>query len=311
MISVFQTFRKYFILPGFLLLFLPGPVMSYVLPGPHILELMTASIKKPTGLVVYQKRTVMKVQEPENLHLDIQEPEDPLVYIVEPEDPGIYIQEPEVLQIDIQETLWYSFPGNFRSESVSDAHEKISVFSDGNYLVISNGTLVAKKESPAERYTDILLFRDRVSLEQRLESSGIDVNVSSLQRYENTICYVVGDLRDKKNPASSLWVDKETFFPVRYIVRKNNWDVEIVYRNWHKVSRTWYPMEISIFLDKTPFSLINVNYFELKSNISRSLFDIDQLMTIYPESKGFQVEDEPESADDIQQSIQDFKRLYE
>jgi len=269
----------------FLLFCLSGTAGGYVLPGPHILELVTRNIVEPAGLVVSQTR--------ERLTTEIsgddrrkQERETPLDGVEEDASAGKALDSGDGDCVagliageggTASEKLWFSYPGQYRCQGKTDRGSSITVFSNQRFIRVVNGKIVARQACFADYYRDILIFRDRNGLSQRLEAVGVDINRSSLQRYNGKICYVVGSVQDKQNPMSSLWVDRDTFFPVRYVVKREKQVTEVLYSRWERVSRTWYPMEITIILDNVPFFQINVENFRLEADFSDSLFDIDTL----------------------------------
>ena len=109
----------------------------------------------------------------------------------------------------------------------------------------------------------------------------------SLQRYKDTICYVIGtppgQNQEENNESPGLWITKNTFLPVRYLVEKNGKRVEFFYKNWQKVSKTFYPMQTHIFLDNSLIVMIDVSNFDLRSGFLPVLFDIDNIINLYPE----------------------------
>lgn len=257
-----------------------------MLQGPHILDLVTRNIVEPAGLVVHQQKTVL-----ENVHSDDFSGKTPLFpgpdHTPDSQNPDVSDNTSggienssmgENAQIfNLKETLWLSYPGRMRCEAQSSRGRTLTVFSDSRFVKVKDNKIAADRPSVEEYYLDILRLRDRKALLNRLADNGVDVNTSSLQRFRDKICYVVGSICPGKEPASSLWVDKDTFFPVRYIVRTNQNLVEIIYENWHRVSRTWYPMDIKVSLNKVPCFLIDVESFRLEADFPLGFFDIDRI----------------------------------
>ncbi|MFO7750096.1 MAG: hypothetical protein R6V54_08375 [Desulfobacteraceae bacterium] len=272
---------------GLLLLFcLSGPAVAYVLPASHILELVSRNIVEPAGLVVSQTRERLipelpgddsLEQEKETL-LDGSQKDASSRKVIDSGDgkcAGLIAGEGG----SASEKLWFSYPGQYRCEGKTGRGSSITVFSNQRLIRVLDGKIVAQEACFADYYRDILLFRERSALSQRLQAVGVDMDRSSLQRYRGKICYVVGSARDKQNPESSLWVDRDTFFPVRYVVKREKQVAEVLYSRWERVSRTWYPMEITIILDNVPRFQIHVENFRLEADFSDSLFDIDRLYT--------------------------------
>ncbi|MEA1969003.1 MAG: hypothetical protein U9N77_12395, partial [Thermodesulfobacteriota bacterium] len=164
-----------------------------MLQGPHILELVTRKIVKPAGLVVYQKRELLNRRAGKDIS----------IYKAVFHDAAYSSDEDlsitEEFSVKVDEKLWFSYPGRFRCETVSGTSEGITVFANHRFVKIVQEEIVAEKESFADHYTDILLFRDRENLGLRLKTVGVDLNCSSLKRYKQKICYVVGNIKDKEN----------------------------------------------------------------------------------------------------------------
>ncbi len=273
-----------FILSFFIFFFILLPVAgrAFVPQTPHLLYLVVQKIKQPAGIQAFQTKTIVDNESAWNR------------------------------DITLKEKLVYLFPNRLRSEILSDTGTSFSVESGSGFIRVRNGTTISRKKSAIDLYTDILLYRDHESLEQQLVLSGIDTRTVTLRRYKGVICYVIGRPGEKDQPYAGLWIDKNTFFPVKYAVEQNGWMVECDYTNWHRMSRTWYPMQVDIYLDSRLFAAVKVDDIALKSGFSSSLFDIAHIERLYPEKKKepyFQ--DELEKTDELDKRIEEFKKLYE
>jgi len=133
-------------------------VNAYVLQGPHILELMTKKLGKSERLMVSQKLI-------------------------------LYDDSLEKGAVELEETLRYVFPEAFRSDILSKNVERIQVVSKGVVLTVIDGKVTAEPETRFDRYKDILLYRSRMLLEQRLSILGVDVKMSSVGRFEGKPAY--------------------------------------------------------------------------------------------------------------------------
>ncbi len=273
-----------FILSFFTFFFVLHPVAgrAFVPQTPHLLYLVEQKIKQPSGLQAVQSKTIVDKE-------------------------SAWQRD-----ISIKEKLAYLFPNRLRTEILSDTGTSFSVESGTGFIRVRNGTTISRKKSAIDLYTDILLYREHESLEQQLALSGIDTKTVTLQRYKGAICYVIGRPGEKDQPFSGLWIDKNTFFPVKYAVAQNGWMVECDYANWQKTSRTWYPMQVDIYLDSRLFAVIKVDDIALKAGFSSALFDVAHIERLYPEEKKeFNFQDEPEKTDDLDKRIEEFKKLYE
>jgi len=258
-----------------------GTGEAFVPKAPHLLHLVMEKIKQPVGIEAYQTKKILNYEDTQN-DLTV-----------------------------LEEKLIYAYPNRFRSEIISDTMTSFSVESDFKVVKVMDGVIVSHDKLLVDLYTDILLYRDYETLLDQLSLAGIDTDKVSFQRVNDTICYVIGSPLGKGKPFPGLWIEKASFLPIKYIAEKNGWIVEFFYNNWQRVSKTWYPMQVSIFLDNQLYAMIHVRSFDLKSGFSKDLFDIEHIELLYPEN-GFDPFDEnTEQVDDLDKRMEDFKKLYE
>jgi hypothetical protein len=77
----------------------------------------------------------------------------------------------ETIQLD--ESLRYVFSEAFRSDSVSDDNQRIYVFRDGQTLTVIDGVISSGAGTRFDLYKDLLLYRSREVLSERLSDLGI------------------------------------------------------------------------------------------------------------------------------------------
>ncbi|MCP3874939.1 MAG: outer membrane lipoprotein-sorting protein [Desulfobacteraceae bacterium] len=272
-------FRLVFFILFFILMSDVG--QAFVPQAPHLLYLVIEKIKQPVGIKAYQTKMVLNYEDTQTSYTEL------------------------------EETLYFRYPNQFRSEITSDSIAGFSVESDFEFIKVLDGVTVSQDKSPVDLYTDILLYRDHESLISQLIIAGIDTTKVSFQRYNDIICYVIGRSFEKNKPYAGLWIEKDTFLPKKYVVEKNGWIVEFLYSNWQRVSKTWYPMQTSIFLDNKLFAIVNVENFELTSQISPSLFDIDHIKQLYPNNNPGSFDENDKQVDELDKRIEEFKKLYE
>jgi len=261
------------------------PANAYVIPGPHLLELMIEKLGKAKGLLISQKISLSDISEGENI-------------------------------IELRENLKYSFPEKFRSDIQSENAKRIYVFSSDTTLTVINNRIISNSETRFDYYKDVFLYRSRILLQNRLSILGVDVSVSSLGRFKDKIAYVIGAEYPDEIP-SQLWLDKNTFQPIRWIIidkeNKSNRDVlEIRYGDWKRTNKAWYPMHIEFYHNDTLVREICADKIKVNPSFSEELFDIEYLKSIYL-NRGSVEQDEEDSQglSDIQKTIKEFKKLYE
>jgi outer membrane lipoprotein-sorting protein len=214
-----------------------------------------------------------------------------------------------------RETVVYRFPDAFRCDSVASSAQRIHVAASGLALTIVDQKVVAHEGNRFDRYKDLLLHRTRGILEKELPLLGVDVEVSSLGRFEDKIGYVVG-ARYPDETVSQVWVDKETFHPVRWLMvtvgSTGTADLfEVRYSQWRQTENTWYPMHIEFYQDGVLVREITVEAVSVDAPVSDTLFDIQQLQALYPAETA--EESLPPDSDPLaeeQETINKFEERY-
>ncbi len=263
----------------FILLY--GMGEAFVPQAPHLLYLVIEKIKQPVGIEAFQIKKILNYQEL---------------------DPPFF---------EFEEKLIYSYPNQFRSEIISNTTTSFSIESDFNFVKVTDGINTSENKSPVDQYNDILLYRDYETLLNQLVRSGVDTKKVVFRRYNDSICYVIGKPIENGKPFASLWIEKETLLPQKYVVEKDEWIVEFFYNNWQRVSKTWYPMQISVFLDRQLFSMIHVKSFDLKAGFSKDLFDIEHIKKVYPKNEIKPFDENERQVEELNKQIEEFKELYE
>ena len=230
------------------------PAFGYVLEGPHLLWLMTHNSGKANTLVVHQ--TLM---------------------VYDSTLPGA-IEE-------ISETLSYRFSDAFRSDSHSEKMNRIHVDTRDDTLTVYDEKVSLDDHHLFDRYKDLLLFRSRVLLQERLATLGVNVGLTSLGRFEQAPVVILGaEYPDESLP--QVWIDKQTFRPIRWLIpqtdaNENTALFEIRYLQWQQFDGLWYPMQIQCFQDRQLIREMRVQTLAANEAISDDLFDIGYLRARY------------------------------
>jgi hypothetical protein len=292
-----------------------------VLQGRHVLDLMIANIGKANSLFVSQKLIFFRVNpiddsvplaafdnaDLSNESLDSPNPQ-----------PGDGIDENYGMQetLELEESLRFVFSQAFRSDAKSPDSERIHVFNRKKSLTIIDGYIVPYAENRFNFFKDLLLYRSRDELAQRLLELGVDVFVSSLGRFEDRIAFVIGANYPDES-VSQIWIDQETFLPIRWIIKDpletEDSDVfEIRYVLWWKVGKTRYPSRVEFYQDGNLVRMSEAKNFEEDATFSKTLFDIEKLKLAYPLASPQPVSSSAdEEPSEVQRTIEEFKRIFE
>ncbi len=142
---------------------------------------------------------------------------------------------------------------------------------------------------------------------------GIDTGVSSLGRFNETIALIIGAHYPDES-VSQVWVDKATFRPLRWIFKTDEAlvrEFEIRYLQWQAIGDDWYPWKVEFYENQMLVRQIAVERVAPEQTIGREMFDIATLKQQFVGTKSSQeTEDEP-SANEIQDTIDSFKKRFE
>ena len=267
----------------YLTLLLPmTPAGAYVLKGGHILQLMAASLGKSKHLAIDQRLVVF----------------DPLA---------------ENGRIILPETLHYSFPAKFRSDISAESIQRIHIERRQAALTVTDRRITSEAGNRFDRYKDLLLLRSRSRLEQRLGAMGIDTGISSVGRFNETIALIVG-ARYPDESLSQVWVDKATFRPLRWIIKTDEplvREFEIRYLQWQAIGADWYPWKVEFYENQMLVRQMTVEQVEVKQNIAREMYDIAALKQKFAGATGPRVAGDETPVDEVQDTIDSFKKRFE
>jgi hypothetical protein len=296
-------------------------VRAYVLQGPHILQLMTEKMGQAKSLFVSQKVIFYNLQARRELpdeNVSSEALKDaaslPDFQQAKPANSENSPAPPAVVQLD--ESLRYVFSEAFRSDIVSDENQRVYVFRDGQTLTVIDGIISGVGETRFDLYKDLLLYRSREKLCERLLQLGIDVAVSSLGKFEGHLAFVVGaEYPDETRP--QVWIEMKTFQPLRMLIPSSGSSgsaglLEIRYSRWQEISKIWYPMRIEFMQDGKIVRTIEVNDYRIDPHFAKDVFDIARLKLEYRQSTA--APDRPaenEGLSEVQKTIEEFKKIFE
>jgi len=299
-----------------------SPIQAYVLQGRHVLDLMIAKLGVAETLLVSQKLFFYRVAAPAEPSTSAtgDAPQTPAnkggIAMAAAMDLKTKQNVFAAQTIELEESLRFVFSHSFRSDARSQNSERIYIFSGGRTLTIIDGNIVPHAENRFDLYKDILLYRSRPALADRLMELGVDVSISSLGRFEDKIAYVIGaDYPDES--VNQLWVDKETLLPLRLIIKGVNGDadsdtVEVRYLTWWSIGETRYPSKVEFYQDDNLVRVNQARNFEENAKFSKELFDIDHLETVYPRTASLPITPgASEEPSEVQKTIEEFKRIFE
>jgi hypothetical protein len=298
-------------------------VHAYVLQGRHVLDLMIEKLGVAETLFVSQRLIFYRIASSADTSASAMG-DTPQTTATNTGDDAVAAAKDiktneKVLvreTIELEESLRFVFSDAFRSDAKSQNSERIYIFSHGRTLTIIDGNIVPDAANRFDIYKDILLYRSRKAIADRLLDLGVDVSISSLGRFEDKIAYVLGaDYPDES--VNQLWVDKDTLLPLRLIIKGVSGDadsdtVEMRYLTWWSIGETRYPSRIEFYQGD---SLVRVNQarnFEENATFSKELFDIEHLKMVYPRTLSFPIAPgASEEPSEVQNTIEEFKRIFE
>ncbi|MBW2107241.1 MAG: hypothetical protein JRI36_01065 [Deltaproteobacteria bacterium] len=256
---------------------------AYVLPASQILKRMAKQLGPARTLTVFQKTVLY--------------------------DPGL----DEGMQ-ELEETLYYQYPGRFRSEmNRSQLSRVLQVVNMDESVTVVGDRVVRERQVPFDHFKDVLLYKDVDLLMDGLYRLGIDLETVSLGRFKQRIAYVIG-ARYPDDSRPQLWVDKERFIPIRLVLDGNGQGTtrEIEYEGFAGLDdKNRYPSRI-LFLDHGRLVRMCVlEAFEINSFVSDALFDVATIKMRYEPEPSALPREKGSELDEVKKSIRDFRRIFE
>jgi hypothetical protein len=319
-------FKKRFVIPSLVVIFVVfvTPIYAYVLQGPHVLDLMIENLGKAKSLFVSHKIIFYRsgfVDDSEQLSpgSESKQPSDTVDAAggARRTEDHYADEMAEVSEtMELEGSLRYIFSQAFRSDARSNDSERIFIFSEGKTLTLIDGNSAPEATNRFDLYKDLLFYRSREELIERLIKLGVDVSISSLGRFEGKIAFVIGAEYPDES-VSQVWIDQNTFLPLRWIIKGadpagDSDTLEIRYLIWWKIDKIRYPSRIEFYQDG---NLVRVNQainLEENATFSDELFDIDYLRTVSPRAPAQPiVPGEPEEPSEVEKTIEEFRRIFE
>lgn len=273
---------------------------AFVLPAEQILGFMIKSLGQPRRLLVNQSVVLYP---------------DALVQYNE--------KKVEKSPIILEGTLSFRFPERFCEEISSAQGKRIFVVSPAGVVKIAQNQILAEAEDQYDLYKDLLLYRNPDLLMSRLALCGVDTDVTSLGRWQGKIMYVIG-AQYPDETAPQVWIDKEDFLPVRFIITRSvpgatSEGLEIRYQDWQglltkkdKNPRHRYPGVIVFLQNGKVISERVMDKFAINPSFSANLFDVVGLKATC-EPSPFLMEERVLDLDmeDVKKAVRDFSRVID
>ncbi len=257
---------------------------TYILEGPHILELTAEAMGRITAIRMTQKRLV-------------------------------YGEAPDAPPTQYDETAIYIMPERFRSDIVSDRIQRTYlVFADSS-LLVTDGRITEGK-SPLDVYQQLLRSRSRWRLMRTVNLLGVETAISSLGRVADNPVFIIGAHYPDES-VCQLAIDKETFLPIRLLLVDPNAGamqkrLEMLFLDWKKVQEGMFPYKIMFTVDDHLTQTIEVTNVETNPPIPEDLMDPEALRaSVAAQSVGSAGQKKEETVNEIQKAVHDFQKKFE
>ncbi len=245
-----------FLLATGLLLLVPPLSRAYVLPGRQVLALMAEKHAVPQALEVRQVVSQLPLDGAPRL------------------------------ATTLRETLNYNYPDRFRADTMGEDYQRISILTPHDRLVVVNGQIQTGPPERFEAYTQILLNHTRAAMADYLLKMGVDLDLTSLGRFEEDYCFVIGASYPDQRPAQ-IWIEKDTFRPLRLMLppsalNPQDGPLEIRFLDWGQIEGAVYPMRIQIYRKHQLFREMRVENLRVDPVQNPLLFDTVGLRATLP-----------------------------
>lgn len=232
----------------------------------------------------------------------------------------LYDSKLEGGSLELEEKVFYKEPDLFRSELRSKDTEKLHVASGEEALVIIDGRIVSEYESGFDHYKDLLALKDRMNLQKRLKNMGMNTSATRLERFNGRIVYVIGDSPEPFGELRpQLYIDKETFLPVKWIIRgtvirgEKTDPMAVLYFDWKKEKRIFIPGRMEFYRNDILVREVRVKGVDFKSPVGAEIFNLEALKAEYSRKKEIPGGDDKPAAgqDPNREAIEKLGRIIE
>ncbi len=260
---------------------------GYVLPGPFLVDKLSRSMGTARTLLVNQRQVLFGLSE------DGQGQE-------------------------IPETLRYRFPLSLRSDVTTAVAQRVFIQQGSRRVTILDGRVVDDADNQLDLYRELLLGRSRTLFRNRLLAAGVDISVSSLGHDGPVVVFVLGaSFPDTTLP--QLWIDKERFLPLRWILyppaaaSSGVQQIEFRFQKWQQLAEgLWYPMRVECYQNQILVRQITVIDTRVNEHFEEALFSMEHFQPPAPRplEKPAARNPSPE-IEEVQKTIEDFKKIYQ
>ena len=214
---------------------------------------------------------------------------------------------------DIRETARYRFPEQFKSEIRAAAFHRLHVVSGNRSITILDKQITSRQPSRFDQYKDLLLYRSRSLMTERLTYHGVDTLVTSVGRFNDTLAIVIGArYPDESKP--QVWLTKDSFLPIRWIVRpddESDIPFEIHYSGWQKVGKQYFPRKIEFYENYVLAREIIVEQVDVTAVVEEREFSIDYYLKHYGTPDTTSPVEGESGPSEIDKTIDDFRKRFE
>jgi len=214
--------------------------------------------------------------------------------------------------LELMETIHYRFPNYLNSELNLGDKRKLHVISPKGTITILDDKILGSPQTLFDRYKELLVYRSKSLFKQRLVMANIRTDIVSLGKFQKKPVWVIGAQYLNEN-VPQLWVDNETFQPVRWIIKpyyREEESLEIQYLDWSPIGESSsYPKRILYYRNHELIVEITMFNYELEPDLSNDLFDISFFKRIYQTSPQSSYEDP--DMNEVQKTIQNFRETFQ
>ena len=200
-------------------------------------------------------------------------------YMEVPYGEQLYTEDEKSVAMDMN--LYYSSSGVFKANIFFNGHKKIYMESLTQSISVQDGLLLSEGRPDYFMFKDILWMNDHELLKGLLDKRGCLLDHVRLDRDNDMVFFVIGELSKDKEKSAELWIDKESFLPYKYVVIKNSEKFSFVYGQWFKTKALKYPGVVNIFYGDNKIRTLKAHKVNMNFNPDRSFFNIDEFISSF------------------------------
>jgi len=181
----------------------------------------------------------------------------------------------------VPEVLYLRVPDDYRLDIAFPEEHKTFIHSEGKILIIVGGKVIGNSKDEKSIFKDFFIKRSVDEIIGLLRSRNVDIERRGLGRFNGKIAYIIG-AKEREAKLPQLWIEKDTFLPLRFIVEEKKEDstavLEIRYLDYINLDDKYrYPYTMEFYYNNKLTLRYEVQKVVVNTQIPDDIFDVSKV----------------------------------